>query len=159
MAEDDVERAWELMRKIDFCMLVTQEGGKLRSRPMSAHVRRDEGRIYFLTDVNGVKDDIIRQNPDVCLAFADKGGMKFVSLSGHAEVANDRAKIHDLWDNDAKTWWESADDPRIRVLKVIPEDAQFWDSPNKLVATVIMASAAMTGEKRPDIGENRKVDL
>lgn len=163
MAEhDDVEKVWEkvwdLMRKIDFCMLATHEDGKIRSRPMSAHVRAEEGRVYFLTDVNGVKDEIIRDNPDVCLAFADKGGAKFVSLSGQAAVSDDRAKIRELWDNDAKAWWEGPDDPSIRLLTVIPEDAQYWDSPGKVAVMVAMAAAALTGT-RADLGENRKVNL
>jgi general stress protein 26 len=155
----DAEKVWELMQKIDFCMLATHEDGKIRSRPMSAHVRENEHRIYFLTDVGGMKDDIIRDNPDVNLAFADKGGAKFVSLSGHAEVSADRTKIRDLWDNDAKAWWESPDDPRIRVISVTPEDAQYWDSPGKLAVMVAMAASAMTGNRPKDIGENRKVDL
>jgi general stress protein 26 len=160
MAEKtDAEKVWDLMRKIDFCMLVTQEDGKLRSRPMSARVREEEHRVYFLTDTSGVKDEIIRDNPDVCLAFADKGGASFVSLSGHAEVSSDRAKIHDLWDNDAKAWWESPDDPRIRLITVTPEDAQYWDSPGKLAIMVAMAASAVTGKRPDDIGENRKVDL
>ena len=31
---DDVERAWTLMEKIGFAMLVTLDGERLRSRPM-----------------------------------------------------------------------------------------------------------------------------
>jgi len=44
------------------------------------------------------------------------------------------------------------------VLKVIPDEAEIWDSPGTLIATVTMLAAAATG-KRPDVGENRKVAL
>src|ERR1700750_1474959 len=37
----DLDRAWELMKKIGFAMLVTQDGGKLRARPMAAYVERE----------------------------------------------------------------------------------------------------------------------
>ena len=30
----NVDRAWELMKKITFAMLVTRDGDKLRARPM-----------------------------------------------------------------------------------------------------------------------------
>jgi hypothetical protein len=38
------------------------------------------------------------------------------------------------------------------VLKVTPEDAEYWEEPGKTVAYVKTAAAAMTGS-RPDMGE------
>jgi Pyridoxamine 5'-phosphate oxidase like len=58
----------------------------------------------------------------------------------------------------AKAWWNSPDDPNIRVLKVTPIDAQYWDAPGSTVAYVKMAAAALTGS-RPSMGENRKVTM
>lgn len=152
------EHVWEMMEKIGFAMLVTTDGDKLRSRPMSARVAPDENQIYFLTDARKHKDDEIARNPNVNVAFADSRGQKYVSLTGHAAVSNDRAKIKELFTTEAKAWWESADDPNIRVLKVTPDDAEYWDSPGTVVSYVKMAAAAVTG-KRPDIGENRKVAM
>jgi general stress protein 26 len=79
-------------------------------------------------------------------------------LTGTAVVLNDRAKIKELFSTPAKAWWESADDPNIRVLKVTPDDAEYWDSPGTIVSYVKMAAAAVTGT-RPDIGENRKISM
>lgn len=155
---NDTEHVWELMEKIGFAMLVTTDGDKLRSRPMSARVAPDENQIYFLTDARKHKDDEIARNPNVNVAFADSRGQKYVSLTGHAAVSNDRAKIKELFTTEAKAWWDSADDPNIRVLKVTPDDAEFWDSPGTVVSYVKMAAAAVTG-KRPEIGENRKVAM
>lgn len=154
----DHDRVWDLMDKITFAMLVTSDGAKLRSRPMSAYVDRGEGSIYFLTDARNHKDDEIAANPQVNLAFANASDQKYVSVSGTAQVSNDRAKIKELFTTSAKAWWDSADDPNIRVLKVTPEDAEYWDSPGTVVSYVKMAAAAVTGG-RPDIGENRKVSL
>jgi hypothetical protein len=41
---------------------------------------------------------------------------------------------------------------------VTPSQAEYWDGPGALVATVKMAVAAMTGN-RPQLGENRKVQF
>jgi general stress protein 26 len=84
--------------------------------------------------------------------------MKFVSLAGTAAVTNDRAKIKELWDPSAKAYWDSPDNPNIRLLTVTPDSAEFWDSPGKVISMVKMAVAAATGAK-PDIGENRKVSM
>jgi len=154
----DQQRVWDLMKKIGFAMLVTHDGDKLRARPMSAYLARDENMIYFLTDARRHKDEDIASNPGINLSFADAGSQTYVSLTGTATVSNDRGKIRDLFSTTAKAWWDSAEDPNIRVLKVTPEDAEFWDSPGTVISYVKMAAAAISGS-RPDIGDNRKVSL
>ena len=42
------------------------------------------------------------------------------------------------------------------MLKITPDDAEFWDSPGSVISYVKMAAAAVTGT-RPDVGDNRKV--
>jgi general stress protein 26 len=154
----DSDRVWELMKKISICMLANWDGRELHARPMGAYLRPEENAIYFLSDVRRHKDEEIRQYSKVCLAFADTSGQSYVSLAGHAEVTGDRAKIRELWGTPAKAWWDSPDDPNIRVLKVTPAEAEYWDAPGKTVAYIKMATAAMTGH-RPDMGENRKVGM
>lgn len=159
MAEyDDATKTWDLVEKIGFCMLTTQTGHDLRARPMAAYVERMENAVYFLTDVESHKDDEIARSPNVCLAFADPKGQKYVSLSGTAEVLNDRARIKELWGTPAKAWWDSPDDPSIRILKVTPSFAEYWDSPGTIISYVKMAAAAVSNAK-PDMGDNAKVKL
>jgi len=154
----DQDRAWQLMEKIGFAMLVTRDGDKLRARPMSAHIERDDNAIYFLTDARQHKDDEIARNPSINLSFADASAQKYVSLTGTAVVSNDRARIKELWSTPAKAWWDSAEDPNIRVLKVTPDDAEFWDSPGTVISYVKMAAAAVSNT-RPELGDNRKVAM
>lgn len=159
MASDsDIDRVWRLMTKIGFCMLSTHDGEDIRARPMAAHLDRDENAIYFLTDAESHKDDEIEARPQVGLAFADAGDQKYVSVSGRATVSNDRAKIKELWSPAAKAWWDSPDDPSIRLLKVVPKDAQYWDSPGTVVAYVKMMAAAVTNT-RPAMGDSAKVRM
>jgi general stress protein 26 len=155
---NDTDRAWDLMKKIGFAMLVTRDGDKLRARPMSAYLERDENAIYFLTDARRHKDEEIARNPGINLSFANASDQKYVSVTGTAVVSNDRAKIKELFSTPAKAWWSSADDPDIRVLKITPDDAEFWDSPGSVISYVKMAAAAVTGS-RPNLGDNRKVAL
>src|SRR6476469_3202408 len=154
----DIDRAWGLMKKIGFAMLVTKDGTKLRARPMTAYPERSENAIYFLTDARRHKDEEISRNPEINLSFADAGDQKYVSVTGTAVVSNDRARIKQLFSTPPKAWWDSAEDPNIRVLKITPDDAEFWDSPGTVISYVKMAAAAVTGT-RPEIGDNRKVAL
>src|SRR4051794_41500789 len=95
----------------------------------------------------------------VNLSFANAGSQKYVSISGSAVISNDRAKIKQLFSTPAKAWWDSADNPNIRLLKITPDDAEFWDSPGTVVTYIKMAAALATGA-HPDVGEdNRKVAM
>lgn len=159
MAEiDDSAHIWDLIEKIGFCMLATQIGRDIRARPMSAYAEPVENAIYFLTDVAGHKDDEVIRWPNVCLAFADTKRQKYVSVSGTAEVLNDRERISELWTTPAKAWWDNPDDPSIRVLKVTPSFAEYWDSPGTIISYIKMAAAAVSDTK-PDMGDNAKVDF
>jgi general stress protein 26 len=157
-AEEARERVWELAEDINICMFITWDGERQRARPLAANVERDEHAIYFLVDVNGVKDDQIKQFPVVSMAFADNSSHKYVAITGEATVSNDRAKISELWTPDNKAFWDSKDDPNIRLITVRPEDAEVWDSPGKIVSTVKMLTAAVTGSKM-ELGNNRKVTM
>jgi general stress protein 26 len=154
----DTARVWELAEKISVAMIASWDGKNLHSRPMSAHIQRDENTFYFLTDKTDKKTQDLKQYPTVCMAFGDASDMKYVSITGEASVSDDRAKIKQLWTTWAKAWWDSPDDPNICVLKIVPTQAEYWDTPGKIVATVKMAVAAATNT-RPEIGENRKVAM
>jgi len=156
----DQDRVWDLIDTIKFAMLVTHdgEGDELRARPMHAHGKREDDAIYFLTDRRHQKDDEIQINDNICLAFADTGGQRYLSVTGTATVLDDRALVHDLWDASNKAFWDDENDPDIRVLRVRPSMAEFWDSPGRIVTSVKMAAAALTGAKL-EYGENRKVVL
>ncbi len=156
----DQDRVWDLIDSIKFAMLVTHdgEGDELRARPMQAHGDREEDTIYFLTDRRHHKDDEIQINDNICLAFADTSRQRYLSVTGTATVLDDRARVRDLWEASDQAYWDDENDPDIRVLRVRPSMAEFWDSPGRIVTSVKMAAAALAGT-RPKLGENRKVAL
>lgn len=152
------DRIWELARDIDICMFVTWDGEYSRARPLSARVRRDDNAIYFLVNDDSAKNDQLRTFPRVTMAWSDSSRYKYVTISGRAAVTNDRAKIRELWEKTDEAWWDSADDPEIRLITVTPDEGELWDSPGRIAATAKMVFAAVTGT-RPDFGDNAKVDL
>ncbi len=161
MANDkvsDQQQVWDLAKKIEVAMIASWDGHLLHSRPMSAQIDRNENAFYFLTDKTDRKTQDLKQYPIVCMAFGDASDMKFVSITGAATVSDDRAKIKELWSVWAKAWWDSPEDPNICVLKVVPSQAEYWDTPGKIMATIKMAVAAATGS-RPEIGDTAKVPM
>jgi len=155
--EEAVDKIWELAKSIDICMFVTWDGEHQRARPLSARPNRDEGRIYFLTDVTGAKDEQIDRFPRVTLAFSDHRAHDYVVITGTARVSDDRATIKALWSSLDKSWWDSPEDPAVRAIIVEPHDAEIWKGPNRLIAGAKLLAAAVTGGK-VDFGESKKVD-
>jgi general stress protein 26 len=160
MSEADLDRVWEIMEDVSVCMVTTHAGDKLRSRPMHAFPERDEGAIYFVTDTRGAKDDEIAAAPDVCLSFADIGDNTFLSITGRAETIRDPGKAEELWSSEAQAWWpRGPQDPAVRVLRVVPAQAEYWDTHgNSVVVALKLMAARMTG-RQPDLGENKKVQV
>src|SRR5699024_8619951 len=113
---------------------------------------------YFLSAAESPKDEDIAANPNVGLAFADTDGQNYVSISGQAEITNDREKVKELWSTPAKAWWDSPDDPVIRVLKITPSDAHFWDAPGTAGSYIKMLAAAAEGSQ-VELGGRGKANL
>ena len=152
------DRVWELAEKIRFCLFTTWDGSKQAQWPLTAMPDREEGAIYFLVGEKAGKYTHLGQYPAVTLGFADTGGSKYVVVNGRAVVSNDRAKIKELFSPFAKAWWDSAEDPDIRLVTVTPDQAELWEGPGRLVAGAIMLTAAVTGAK-PPVGDHGEVRL
>jgi general stress protein 26 len=154
MTVPDTRKAWEIAENIGVCFLSTGAN----QYPMAAMVRKDDEAIYFLTDAESEKIAEIGDGKSVQLTFSDTGSNEFLFIEGSAAVSNDRSKISDLWNSFAMAWWDSADDPAIRLITLSPNRAEFWDGPSRLVAAGKMLIAAATGS-RPDMGDNRKIPM
>ena len=160
MSENDLDRVWDIMEDISVCMVTTHAGGRMRSRPMHAIPDRDENAIYFITDTRGAKDEEFAAAPDVCLAFADIGDNTYLSVTGTAVVLRDPAKAEEFWSTEAQAWWpRGPHDQAVRVLRVEPEHAEYWDTRGNSVTVALKLMAARMTGKPPELGENKKVSV
>jgi len=158
-SQQQIERVWEIADDISICMVTTHAGNRLRSRPMHAFPDQESGCFWFITDTRGCKDEEIAAAPDVCLNFADISDNTYLTVSGRAELIRDAAKAEELWTSEAQTWWPSGPrDPAVRVLRVDPDQAEFWDTRgNSIVVAMKLAAARATGGQ-PQF-ENHKVSM
>lgn len=138
------QRLWKLIKSIRFCMFYTWEGSELAGRPMAAIAAQDENVLYFFADARRRKIRQIEENPRVHLTFIHPGRQKYVSIVGTAEVVNDREKIRAFWSIGSKIWWTSPDNSNIRIIKVVPLEAEFWDSPPTWLSNLRVAVGLLT---------------
>lgn len=155
-----LEKISEMVEDIRIAMMTTvDEQGNLVSRPMAALQIDQEGSIWFFTNRSSPKVDQIDNNGHrVNLAFASVSDADYVSISGTAQELDDRAKISELWNPQAKAWFpKGKDDPDLVLLKVHTDLAEYWSaSDSKMVRFLQQATAVITGNP-PKMGENEKV--
>ncbi len=158
--QESIEKLKELIEGIDFCMLTTVDSGQLRSRPMSTQEFDGLGDIWFFTSEDTHKVDEITEDNRVNVSYSQPAKDRYVSVSGSAEIVNDRAKMEELWSPILKAWFpEGLDEPKICLLKVSVENAEYWDSPaGKLVEIFGFVKALATG-RDAGYGENEKITL
>jgi general stress protein 26 len=156
--QDNKDRFWTLVTKLDICMLATRSGDKIRSRPMSAIARPEDNDIVMLTDKWFVKDQEIEQSNNVNLSYSNGSGT-FVSVEGAANIVDDRTLINDCWSSGAQLYWpDGPDDPNIVAIVVTPCDVEYWESDNKFIAGMKFAYGLAT-HSTPSLGDNKKLRL
>ncbi len=127
MTEYADEQFFDLMDRFDSLMLTTQTpDGAMRARPMAVAHRRDDGVIYLLTDLDAGKVDEIARAPQVCATM--QGRQRCLSLSGKAEIIQDRRLMEEIWEDGWERWFpQGATHPTLAVLKLVPSNGEYWD--------------------------------
>ncbi len=83
---DDTAKLWELIKTVEVAMLVTEDGGHLRSRPMAVSQKEFKGSLWFFTRASSHKVTEVEHDQRVNLAYAHPGKQDFVSVSGTAKL-------------------------------------------------------------------------
>ncbi len=158
--QDNLDKLYKLIKGIKFAMFTTVDArGSLRSRPMTTLEAEPDGNLWFFTAIDAPKVEETRRDEQVNLGYADPSDNRYVSVSGRAQVVRDRAKIKELWRPIHKAFFEGPDDPRLALLRVTPDEAEYWDSPSNFVTQTISMVKAALGGGQQELGENEKLKL
>lgn len=152
------EKLHSLIDVMHTAMLSTAQGARMRSRPMA--VIKNEGHVlWFFTGKDSDKAHEIEGHSQINVAFADVSQNKYVSISGRAQIVDDRAKAKELWTVFAKGWFDGPDDPDLRMIRFEMESAEYWDAPSsKTLYLFNLLRSAVTGSE-VGMGENEKVTV
>lgn len=158
---DPREKFWDMIEDHHAGMLVTHgPGGTLHARPMHAIPLRERGEILFFTALAGGKAHEIASSDEVLITFVSHKKNDYVVVNGKAELTRDKTLIEKHWNTMVKAWFpEGKDDPNVGMIRVRVRGGEYWDSSSSDIANLMrMMTAAATG-KRPDMGENEKVQF
>ncbi len=145
-----IEKLRDLVKKVPVCMFTTVDnGGEVTSRPMTTIDVDAEGNFWFFTNEFGEK--ILDESYDnsAYLIYAHPGVNTYVNIKGISNVIINKTKIEELWKPMLKAWFPlGTNDPKLCLIKVITEEAKFWNSAsNKMVVLYNIVKAIATKEK------------
>ncbi len=159
------DKVFDLIKDSRVAMMATADatGRLFHARPMVApklDKQEDfEGSLYFFTGASSPKVEEIKANPQVLLTYANPDKQSYVSLSGHATVERDAAKIDELWTKEIEAWFpQGKADPNLVLIRFDAEEAEYWDAPNKLALGAAYLKSLVSGE-RPHFKGAGKADL
>lgn len=149
----------KIIKASQTAFFVTESGGALHGRPMAnAKVEDDLSAIWFAAQRQSGKIAELREDHKILLGYTNSSGSEWASVNGSALMVDDRARVKAMWNPFWKNWFDGPDDPNILLIRVLPKEAEYWDSGSRAITMVKFALAAVTG-KRFDEGENERVRL
>jgi general stress protein 26 len=151
----------KMINEVNVCMFTTSDDhGKISSRPMGTVHVDDDANIWFFTNEFSEKIQEVSKDNSVHLIYAHPGKNIYVNIKGSCNIIIDKSKMKDLWNPLMKAWFPAGlDDPKLCLLKVVSEEAFYWNSSaNKMIVFANMLKAIAKGEKYAD-GEMGKIKL
>jgi general stress protein 26 len=149
-SDEAIKKIKELVKDITSCMFCTRVSEMpFRTRPMATTDVDDYGNLWFFSSASSDKNDEIENNDIVQLIYAKNSNSHFLTITGKAEIIKDKSKVEELWNPMVKAWFpEGKDDPDLSLIKIVPQDAYYWDTPHgKMVTLLKIAASAITGKK------------
>lgn len=152
------QKIWNLIKEIGVGMLVTQDEGTPRARPM--HLVQDayDGTLWFYTKKSAEKAFEAQSDRDVCITFSDQEEGVYVSMSGKARLRQDSEIIDKYWNSLIAAWFDGGrEDPDIAVMEIDIRFGEHWKSKeSKAYQLYEIARSNINEDHTPNVGENEK---
>ncbi|MEH2116376.1 pyridoxamine 5'-phosphate oxidase family protein [Nostoc sp.] len=129
--DQQIKKLYELIKDIDYGMFTTvDDDGSLHSYPMSKSGEINSDNIlWFFTYADSHKVTEIEHHKQVNVSFSSSEQQRYVSISGTAQLVEDRNKLRELWKPELQTWFpKGLDEPNIALLKVNINQVNYWES-------------------------------
>lgn len=110
----------------DAMLISVESDGGMHARPMHIADFHSSGEIWFVTSRSADKTQDIDRDLRCCVTM--QGGGHYVSVTGIAELIDDRDKAKALWSESMRPWFPGGpEDPLLVLVRVIADHAEYWD--------------------------------
>lgn len=126
--------------------------GSLRSMPMITVQTDCEGYVWFFTNLESEKVEEIKRDPSVNVSYTDQAAQVYVSISGRAEIVEDRGRIEEYWKPSMQEWFpEGLESSDLALLKIEMLQAEYWNGKNMVQIWDMTDAVKPTGMIPDDI--------
>ena len=155
----DWAKLGDLIRDIRVALLTTVDrDGRFHARPVQTLQVEADRTLWFFTDWRSPKVDELHHDVRVSLGYADPAKNVYVAVSGTASLIQDVGRAKRLWSTEQRAYYpEGPADPRLALLRVLIERAEYWIAPGRVSYLIAAATATLSGTPAGIIGENRKL--
>jgi len=160
-SEDAVKKFKDLVQDVNVCMFTTiDDKDQLFSRPMSTVQIDADGNAWFFTNEFSETIQEVSKDNRVYLIYSHPGRNVFVTVKGSCSVIVNRKKIDELWNPLLKAWFPGGkDDPKLCLIKVTTEEAEYWNSSSSKMAVYFKMLKAIANKEKYSEGESGRLKL
>lgn len=150
---DHAETFWDRLEDVNAGMLGLTEDPRLV--PMHHYADKDANVLWFITArqtdlATSVADG--GKNAIYAVSTASEG--LYARIQGTLSLSDDRAKLDELWNAVASTWFDKGEqDPDVQLMRLDLKEAEIWTTGGSVSFIYQMAKAKVTG-KKPDAGDH-----
>lgn len=157
----NIRKLGQLIQGIRVAMLTSLEhDGHLHSRPMVTQQTDFDGSLWFFTRHHTPKVNEVERDHQVSVTYVDSEQNRYITVSGAAEVVDDRQKAAEMWSPFHRAWFpRGLADPELRLLRVEVEHAEVWDAPSSAFVRIVGFAKALLTRKEYYPGRSEKLDL
>lgn len=149
----DAATFWDRLDDINSGMLGLLDDARLV--PMSHYAEPEANILWFITakDTDLAKSVASGAKPALHIVSDAAEGL-YARIDGSLSLSDDRAKLDELWNAVASSWFEDGkQDEDVQLMRFDMTAAEVWATGGKLSFIYEIAKSKVTGRK-PDMGEH-----
>ena len=124
---------------------------------MATNTVKFDGLLWFFTDADSPKIAEIERDPRCCSPIRMRTSSTTSRSRDAPTVVQDAAKAKELWSEGLRVWFpERGGGPRIALIKVDVEIAEYWDSPSSTMVYAYGYVKAVTTGNGPTPAKTRR---
>ena len=161
--QEQMDKIQAMVKDIKYTMMTTRTNeDHLHSCPMNTtETSIGAKEIWFIGHTPSETVENIKTNPEVNLAYVSQDDKNYLSITGTAELLEDKEKLNELWSVMYNAYFEKGkEDPSVQLIKVTPHGAEYWANGNAITSAFKMTAAAVTETAvEKSLGENFSIEL
>lgn len=160
--KEAIEKLKSIVDQIDIGILCSfnENSDYPHAVPMSRQEVDKEGNIWYICSAESDTYKNLDKSPLVSVLYSDPKNFTFLSINGKVILTRDQQRIDRYWNKMMEGWFEKGkEDPNIRLIKVLPDDAHYWDSDTNIIATLVKMVRNSISGNNESIGKEGDLNI